>query len=1250
MDPALQELIGEGGPNDDVAVVVRLKSGAFPPTGMRIVARFGEICTIRARRAQLAHIRADPAVASMKAPRVYAAELDEIVDEEVSEVLASDIRRPDGLVETGKNVVLAVLDWGCDFTHPDFRNADGTTRIRAIWDQRGPVGGGANPYGYGTIYDRAAIDRALHRGDPFGALGYAFAPQPQHGTHVLGIAAGNGRGGGPAGVAPEAEIVFCHLGAGEQDLGNSVELLEALDFAVKQAGDLPLAINTSVGRQAGPHDDSLLLQQAIDWVLTHRPGTAIAQSTGNYFSSRCHMAGRLHETEQDMLPFRVERRSATDVVIETWYPGSDEFHATVEGPAGAVAACSRGHHAPIRLADGTEAGVLYHRAFDPNNGDHLINLVLKDRAPLGEWRITLTGVDVVDGRWHSWIERDAGCPSCQVRFREDAATPSGTTGSICNALRTIAVGAHDAHGGSFSIGPFSSVGPTRDGRAKPLLTAPGVKVLSCRSFDGRDTRPRYICMSGTSMASPHVAGALALMLQAAGRQPIAAIRRTLFATLDHADVRDPRGGYGMLAIEQAVVAARTLAEPTVPPRATRLLSNPDMRTSTMEQIDRRPPSLPGLTGGDVLIGRALDPADKGVQVVGWCGRRPLLPVDRGDVITDGSGQQPVLVGGARLFSQKECSEAGLVTEGPWPGQYVQLLDPDGTTSPFARRIAGPDGLLLQDIVIVRPVPGAATAGPPGRETFEAIELMEADARPVLRTGSSGPSVIEAQTKLNAIHDTLRQAGPGLDRCPLTVDGLFGPRTRAATVSFQKQVFPFQPGEWDGVIGAHTWAKLDELSRPGGGAVTPIVPQSATIEIVLDPTDSHAPGAGAPVATAVMLGLWNKAYDPSGDILNGEAETDNFIGLDSRRFYIRVRDPQAAGPTVIVQWKTVDAAGSDFDAPASQDLELAETSPGSKLFVSKAVMLVADETDANQKTHSGFASGAAAGIRFRGQSNHRLRKADLDSSVLATYARNIPFLPISVTIPVFERSPEARLRLDVRVVVYRSRLFGIAFPVPHVSSGKIARFFQLANERWAQVGLRIFPGAIEVRDLPARSQDANGQYIGLFTNDQNANARDAEGAVLDDLLPGSPDSTLTAIFVVSDNGANGYAEFGTGTPVPIGERFFIFVNPLVAEKNDTLAHEFHHCIFNRFDDTVDDAFFAFNTFPPQSIARRRGITVPDPRIYRRIPVRHTVDPNLDPRRDNVINWVKRVRTALEPVESGPTPPATPTTGNTFVRSL
>ncbi|MBW4655831.1 MAG: S8 family serine peptidase [Kaiparowitsia implicata GSE-PSE-MK54-09C] len=570
MDPALWELLEAGDQADEVAAIIRLEQPNTIPQGVRIVSQFGTIATCRMSRGSIPTIWADGAIASVKASRLLTPEPSINLEEQlpVSEQW-SDRRRP-SLPETGRGMVIGVVDWGFDFAHPDLCQTDGTTRILALWDQRSrPHQIPVQPYGYGVVYNQSQIDHALQTANPYQTLGYHPAEvdtkeEGAHGTHVASIAGGNGRGGGPVGVAPEAAFVLVHMSSPafqkHDNLGNSVSLLEAVDFIAKIAGDRPWVINLSMGRHGEPHDGTTLVEQGLDAIVSGALGRAIVQSTGNYYDRRIHTQGQLRLGQTHSFTWHVDPADITPNQLEIWYSGKDTFEIELRSPNGVLLPTAPlGERTVLQLGDQT-IGKLYHRRHEPNNHDHQIQIFLYTTAPPGDWQVRLRASDWVDGRFHAWIERDVALPGCQSHFAPEDAVSECTTGTICNGFRTIAVGAYNPHLEDRPIAPFSSSGPIRDGREKPDLAAPGVAILAARSAPRHAAvTPLLTRKSGTSMAAPHVTGTIALMFEAAQHPlPIVETRRLLLSNAEVPDQGRSRSrlGHGYLDIAAAVMAAR----------------------------------------------------------------------------------------------------------------------------------------------------------------------------------------------------------------------------------------------------------------------------------------------------------------------------------------------------------------------------------------------------------------------------------------------------------------------------------------------------------------------------------------------------------------------------------------------------------------------------------------------------------------------------------------------------------------------
>ncbi len=425
---------------------------------------------------------------------------------------------------TGRGILVAVLDSGVDYFHPDFRDDEGNTRILALWDQTGtPSGTGRTPEGFasGAEYTREEINAALSAGSR--AAGYALVPERDadgHGTHVLGIAAGNGRasGGRYRGVAPESDLIVVKLGAPREDgFPRTAELMQALEYVMRKAEEMrrPLSVNISIGNVCGSHRGTSLLETYID-SMAGRGQSVIVTGTGNEGNTGGHVSGRFESDRgpgggsgsfggQQEIGFLVNDYE-TSLNIQIWKDYADEFGIALVHPDGRQIELIRQEPGARRYRAGNTMLLVYYGEPSPYQGRQEIYL---DFIPNGTyldsgiWKILLTPQRVVAGDYEMWMN-DGRARGSGTRFLQPS--PDATLTIPSTAERVIAVGAYDARNNSYVS--FSGRGwPEQSFLVKPDLAAPGVDITTTAVGGG------YVSVSGTSVAAPFVTGAAALLMQ-----------------------------------------------------------------------------------------------------------------------------------------------------------------------------------------------------------------------------------------------------------------------------------------------------------------------------------------------------------------------------------------------------------------------------------------------------------------------------------------------------------------------------------------------------------------------------------------------------------------------------------------------------------------------------------------------------------------------------------------------------------------
>ncbi|MDS0525365.1 S8 family serine peptidase [Clostridium sp. SHJSY1] len=391
----------------------------------------------------------------------------------------------------GEGIIIGFVDSGIDFTHPAFKNEDGTTRIEYIYDLS--LGG--------QIYDKNLINQALKSSDPASIVpSYDVI---EHGTHVAGIACAGGKiDPRNYGVAPKSSIMMVKSARGNFSL--STQLMRGLKFLVDKANELkkPLVVNLSLSTNDGAHKGTSLLEQYINTLVSSERITVVV-AAGNEGSASHHIGGALEI--ENVIKFNVAE-DETAVVINLYKSVLSQVSLELITPTGTTTGA-------MVIEEGYKEGVISRnryqiyntgpRPFDIN-GEIGISLITKGNYILsGEWTIKLRLLNEYKGIYDMWLPIAEGLNE-KTKFLSP--TINNTLGIPATVNTVISVGSYNYI--TRMISPFSGRGVLRlYGETKPDVVAPGEGITAPIPNGSYDAK------TGTSMASPHVAGICALMME-----------------------------------------------------------------------------------------------------------------------------------------------------------------------------------------------------------------------------------------------------------------------------------------------------------------------------------------------------------------------------------------------------------------------------------------------------------------------------------------------------------------------------------------------------------------------------------------------------------------------------------------------------------------------------------------------------------------------------------------------------------------
>jgi subtilisin family serine protease len=558
------------------------------------------------------------------------------LDDSIPEIRASTVRNPrhpfSGTNKfTGAGVMIGIIDSGINILHPVFRRIDDPTktRIAAILDQTQ-----STP----VTFTRAQIEAAIATQSQLIQPGSTPNSDHTHGTHVAGIAAGNGKKAEYCsgefkyvGVAPEAELVIVKHNF------NSLSLRPAIDFIVDKARNaavqpsgVPVVINISFGSVFGPHDGTDPQDLLIDRFLSARSTlpppvlpVVIVACAGNESGEapegqvrrggeNSHAAGTIppggvvKTLRFDVFPELPNAGQVVSCQAEIRFVGTNGLGCRLIPPGNNIT-----NGTNVALPDG--ASVLFDEATKNSHCSIIPELVLGAAAGSrrilitiassagdinlpGEWTIELTNAGAAPIPYHAWIEGQQF-----ERFKDDLSRAS-TINSPGSSTSIITVGSYASSGkdkgklaDSSSRGPLLGAG-TPASRRKPDLTAPGVDITSAKYDFNMGCCCDCCCesyteLSGTSQATPHVVGAIALMLQRNPALTHAQIKTILttnpFTRQDSFTGTTPNNEFGFGKLDVLALLNHPLVKGSGP-----TISSSTARTAATPAAAVTPPELP----------------------------------------------------------------------------------------------------------------------------------------------------------------------------------------------------------------------------------------------------------------------------------------------------------------------------------------------------------------------------------------------------------------------------------------------------------------------------------------------------------------------------------------------------------------------------------------------------------------------------------------------------------------------------------
>lgn len=415
----------------------------------------------------------------------------------------------------GDGILIGFLDTGIQYENSAFRNADGSSRITAIWDQTIDTGPHPEGYIYGTEYTKKEIDNALKQENP-----RDYVPQTDdigHGTMLASIAAGSEDVANDfIGAAPHADIAVVKLKPAKQYLRDFYYIKE--DAIAYQENDVftaiaylnqladkrgePLVLCIGLGTNQGHRGSGGRLTSYLDDIAAlYRRAVCIA--VGDEATARHHYYGSLTQNISDKVEINVTE-DLRGFIVELWGHSSEMFAVSITSPTGEVmprVSVWNGQQQKQRFLLENTFVIIDYQLGSEKSREQLIHIDFSNPVR-GLWQIEVFPYRISDGTFNMYLPI--------TNFLEEdvyfvRSNPDMTLTVPSSAKFPMAVGGYNSVTDGIYI--ESGRGYSMDGAIKPDFAAPAVNVFSQNKFG------QYEGMTGTCAAVAISAGACALLME-----------------------------------------------------------------------------------------------------------------------------------------------------------------------------------------------------------------------------------------------------------------------------------------------------------------------------------------------------------------------------------------------------------------------------------------------------------------------------------------------------------------------------------------------------------------------------------------------------------------------------------------------------------------------------------------------------------------------------------------------------------------